>query len=99
MIYEYDEEYNDDSDGRVLTCSDSVNDDNDNDRDEINSDDDDLYIIGAVCLSVSKSHYFCIQRIWSFLKFIDTFRIQGYWLFPCFLTHSVLKGIGRFHVS
>ena len=26
-----------------------------------------IYIkIGAVCLSVSKSHYFCIQRIWVF---------------------------------
>ena len=28
-----------------------------------NYDDDDLYIIGAVCVSVSKSHYLCIQRI------------------------------------
>ena len=26
-------------------------------------DYDDLYIIGAVCVSVSKSHYLCIQRI------------------------------------
>ena len=25
--------------------------------------DGDLYIIGAVCVSVSKSHYLCIQRI------------------------------------
>ena len=40
-------------------------------------DDDDLYIIGAVCVSVSKSHYLCIQRIYfswwefcfSFLKY------------------------------
>ena len=42
----------------------------------------------SVCVSVSNSHYFCIQRIWSFLKFIDTFRIQGNWLFPCFMAYS-----------
>ena len=35
-------------------------------------DDDDIYIM-VKCLSVSKSHYFCIQRIWVFLMFIDTF--------------------------
>ena len=26
-----------------------------------------------VCMYVSKSHYFCIQRIWPFLLFLDTF--------------------------
>ena len=36
--------------------------DNDDD-DEYDDDGDDLYIIGAVCVSVSKSHYLCIQRI------------------------------------
>ena len=34
--------------------------------------DDDIYIM-VKCLCVSKSHHFCIQRIWSFLMFIDTF--------------------------
>ena len=51
--------------------------------------DDDLYIIGAVCLSVclcvSKSHYFCIQRIRVFLLFLDTFRIQIIWSFLLFI--------------
>ena len=53
---------------------------------------DDLYIIGAVCVSVChKSHYFCIQRIWSFLMFPDTFRTQRIWSFQCFLTHLYSK--------
>ena len=66
------------------------------------------------CLSVTKILNPRIQGIWSFLMFIDTFRIQDIlsfllfidsfrtqrnWSFPCFLTHSVLKGIGRNHVS
>merc|ERR1712208_170932 len=49
--------------------------------------DDDLYIIGAVCVFVChKSHYFRTQRIWSFHTFIATFRTQRNWSFPCFLT-------------
>ena len=43
-----------------------VNDD-DEDKDNYDDDNDDLYIIGAVCMYVcmyvSKSHYLCIQRI------------------------------------
>ena len=49
-------------------------DDGDDDNDQA-----DIYIMVkclSVCVSVSKSHYFCIQRIWSFLLFTDTFRIQ-----------------------
>ena len=37
--------------------------DDDGDDDD-NDGDGDLYIIGAVCVSVSKSHYLCIQRIY-----------------------------------
>ena len=60
-------------------------------------DVDDLYIIGAVCLSVChKSHYFCIQRIWSFLMFIDAFRIQGIWLFLLFLDTFRIQDILSF---
>ena len=60
-------------------------------------EDADLYIIGAVCLSVChKSHYFRIQRIWSFHTFIATFCTQRNWSFPCFLALSVFKGFGRF---
>ena len=37
-------------------------------------------MIGAVCLFVChKSHYFRIQRIWSFHTFIATFRAQRIW--------------------
>ena len=57
---------------------------NDNPHDD--DDNDDLYIIGAVCMSVChKSHYFCIQKILLFLLFIDTFRIQDIWSFLLFL--------------
>ena len=50
-----------------------------------------------MCLCVChKSHYFCIQKIWSFHTFIATFRTQRKWSFPCFLTLSVFKGFGRF---
>ena len=61
--------------------------DNHNDNhDDDDDDDDDLYIIGAVCMSVChKSHYFCIQRIWPFLLFLDTFRIQDIWSFLLFI--------------
>ena len=46
-----------------------------------------------------KGTTFRIQKILLFLLFIASFRTQRNWSFPCFLTHSVLKGIGRFHVS
>ena len=66
-------------------------------HDDDDDDGDDLYIIGAVCLFVChKSHYFRIQRIWSFHTFIATFRTQRNWSFPCFLTLSVFKGFCRF---
>ena len=59
------------------------------DHDDGEQGENDLYIIGAVCLSVcvcvSKSHYFRIQGIWSFLMFIDTFRIQDILLFLLFI--------------
>ena len=49
-------------------------DDEEEDEDE-EDDDDDLYIIGAVCQSVSqsvnqKSNYFRIRGVWSFLMFL-----------------------------
>ena len=52
-------------------------DDDDDDKSYGDFNDGDLYIIGAVCVSVSKSHYLCIQRIYfswwefcfSFLKY------------------------------
>ena len=51
------------------------------DHGDDNYDDQDLYIIGAVymyvCMYVSKSHYFCIQRIyfsgWEFFFFFEFF--------------------------
>ena len=55
------------------------------DDDIANGDDnDDIYIM-VKCLCVSKSHYFCIQRIWVFLLFLDTFRIQRIWSFLLFI--------------
>ena len=53
----------------------------DGDDDDDDDGDDDLYIIGAVCMYVcmyvSKSHYFCIQRIyfsgWEFFFFFEFF--------------------------
>ena len=67
-----DENENDDDDDD----SNDDDDDSDDDDDDSNDDDgasDDLYIIGAVCLSVTKMLTFRIQGIWSFLMFIDTF--------------------------
>ena len=62
------------------------------DTDDADENDDDLYIIGAVCLFVChKSHYFRIQRIWSFVSFIASFRTQRNWSFPCFLTFCSRK--------
>ena len=49
--------------------------------DDYDDADDDLYIIGAVCLS--QKSLFCIQRIWLFHTFIATFRTQRNWSFPC----------------
>ena len=61
--------------------------------------DDDLYIIGAVCVFVChKSHYFRTQRIWSFHTFIATFRTQRNWSFPCFLTLLYSKDLVVSHV-
>ena len=56
----------------ILSHEDFVLDDGDGDGGSVgdddggsdgDGDDGDLYIIGAVCVSVSKSHYLCIQRI------------------------------------
>ena len=62
IVADVDEDYDDDAD-----------EDYDDDVDEDYDDDADLYIIGAVCMYVSKSHYLCIQRIFvspiSFLTF------------------------------
>ena len=55
------------------------------DDDENDYDDADLYIIGAVCLCV------CLSQK-------SLFRTQRIWSFPCFLTLSVFKRFGRFHV-
>ena len=38
----------------------------------------------------------CIQRIWSFLMFIDAFRIQGIWLFLLFLDTFRIQDILSF---
>ena len=61
---------------------------------------DDLYIIGAVCMYVcmyvSKSHYLCIQRIWPFLLFPDTFRIQRIWSFLLFIETFRIQDIWSF---
>ena len=47
------------------------------DTDEGDEDDEDDIYIMVKCMSVChKSHYFCIQRIWPFLMFPDTFRTQ-----------------------
>ena len=59
------------------TTSPSLHTDDNDDDNHDDDDDGDLYIIGAVCVSVSKSHYLCIQRIYfswwefcfSFLKY------------------------------
>ena len=64
--------------------------------DDDDDSDDDIYIM-VRCLS--RKCLLFVQKICSFLTFIATFRTQRNWSFPCFLTHSVLKGIGRFHVS
>ena len=61
----------------MLCASVALNDNRDHYDDDDNDDDiqdhyDDLYIIGAECLSVGhKSDYF--QGILSFLPFLDTF--------------------------
>ena len=69
--------------------------------------DDDLYIIGVVCLSVCVSQKslfpysrdFVVSHVYSYIPysknlvvsmFLDTFRIQEIWSFPCFLTHSII---------
>ena len=72
---------------RSYDDDDNVHDDNVHDDDD-DYDDGDIYIMVkclSVCLSVSKSHYFCIQRIWVFLLFLDTFRIQIIWSFLLFI--------------
>ena len=71
-------------------------DDADNTADNADENDADIYIM-VRCLS--RKCLLFVHKIWSFLTFIATFRTQRNWSFPCFLTHSVLKGIGRFHVS
>ena len=74
-VIDNDDEKNDDEDDDDGDCVESGGDAEYgrkiglDDVDDADDDDDanDLYIIGAVCLSVclcvSKSHYFCIQRI------------------------------------
>ena len=44
------------------------------------------------------SPLFCIQKIWSFLMFIATFRTQRNWSFPCFLTLLYSKNLVFSHV-
>ena len=66
-----------------VCCKSNYSDQDDDDAKDYDDDDDDdgyyydLYIIGAVCLSVclsvTKMLTFRIQGIWSFLMFIDTF--------------------------
>ena len=43
-----------------------------------------------------KSHYFCIQRIWVFLLFPDTFRIQRIWSFLLFIDTFRIQDIWSF---
>ena len=74
--HDYDDDNDDDNDDDDDDDDGDDDDDRDDDGDH-DGDDDDLYIIGAVCVSVSKSHYLCIQRIYfswwefcfSFLKY------------------------------
>ena len=47
-------------------------------------------------VSVSKSHYLCIQRIWVFLLFPDTFRIQRIWSFLLFIETFRIQDIWSF---
>ena len=79
--------------------------DDSDDAEENVDDHDDLYIIGAVCLSVclcvclsQKSLFlysrdFVVSHVYSYIPysknlvvsmFLDTFRIQEIWSFPCF---------------
>ena len=89
-----------------------ADDDDDYGGDDYDDGGDDLYIIGAVCLSQKSLFLYSkdlvvphVSRHIPYSKnlvvsmFLDTFRIQGIWSFPCFLTLSVFKRSGRFHVS
>ena len=50
------------------------------------------------CMYVTKLLTFRIQKIWSFLTFIDTFHTQRNWSFPCFLTLLYSKNLVFSHV-
>ena len=60
------------------------------------------FVISPVSKHFPYSRDFVVSHVYSYIPysknlvvsmFFDTFRIQGNWSFPCFLTHSMIKGI------